>query len=278
MGLIERLDAAASAQRRAAPAASAAAEFDIDFGKLERQGLYSPGRRASRLALELRIIKRNLLRRLGVRHGSVRPIAGSARNLVLFTSSRAGEGKTFAAVNLALSLACEDGVEVLLIDADEPRPKVAGLFGLPDAPGLTETLASGSPLYAARARQAPLTVVPAGSATQASFSSQEARRLFSNLSAEASNRVVFVDAPPVLPAPDAVHLARLAGEVVFVVEAESTPHAAVAAALDELLDANPNVSLLLNRCLVGPGRSYAESYADYAVASERSQNRGNDSA
>ncbi len=58
-------------------------------------------------------------------------------------------------------------------------------------------------------------------------------------------------------------LARHADEVVFVVEADSTPEAGVAAALDEILEANPNVSLVLNRCLIGEGGSYYGSYGDY---------------
>ena len=73
----------------------------------------------------------------------------------------------------------------------------------------------------------------------------------------------MIDAPPVLATTEAIMLARHVDEVIFVVEADATPEAALGAAMDELLDANPNVSLLLNRCLIGPGGSYYGSYGDY---------------
>ena len=66
-----------------------------------------------------------------------------------------------------------------------------------------------------------------------------------------------------LAATDAVMLAKYADEIVFVVEANSTPEAAVAAAVDELIDINPNVSLMLNRCQIGAGGAHYGSYEYY---------------
>ena len=67
-------------------------------------------------------------------------MSGRQRNLILVTSTRAGEGKTFSAVNLALSMAMEDQIETLLVDADVPRPKVRSRLGLPSGLGLTDCL------------------------------------------------------------------------------------------------------------------------------------------
>lgn len=258
--------------------AIAPASFDINFPALASQGFYTPADRNTKLSLELRSIKRNLLRRLGLRNaaGDRRMIrkSGRQRNLVLVTSTRPAEGKTFCAINLALSLALEDETEVLLVDADTPRPKIRTHFHLPDSRGLTDRLLDPSlPVdsLCARSRQAPLAILPEGTPTgRASdlFASPEAQRLFTELSMASAGRVVLIDAPPVLATTEAIILARHVDEVIFIVEADSTPETGLAAALDELLEANPNVSLLLNRCLIGAGGAYYGAYRDYGDRQE----------
>jgi len=268
--------------------AAPAPQFDLDFASLAAQGFYNPGDRSSRLSLELRAIKRGLLRRLGLRNasGEKRMIrkGGRQRNLVMVTSTRPGEGKTFCSINLALSLACEEEMEVLLVDADTPRPKVRAHFDLPASKGLTDRLLDPTLSAAAlslKARQAPLSVLPEGSPVPRAadlFGSSEAQRLFNELSLRRAGRLVIVDAPPVLATTEAVMLARHVDEVIFVVEADATPEAGVSAALDELLDANPNVSLLLNRCLIGPGGAYYGSYGDYGRSQDDTSTGGAGSA
>ncbi|MGE0408146.1 MAG: chromosome partitioning ATPase [Amphiplicatus sp.] len=199
---------------------------------------------------------------------------GRRRNLVLVTSTRPGEGKTFIAVNLALSLACEEEIDILLVDADAPRPKIRAQFGLPAAAGLADRLADPGLAVSslcARARQAPLSVLPEGQETARSaelFASAEAQRLFTELSTRGAGGLVIIDAPPVLATADAVALARHVDEIIFVIEADATPEAGARAALDELIDANPNVSLILNRCLIGEGGSLYGSYGDYGAPVE----------
>lgn len=281
MGLIEKASGAFDkpAENPGRPVAAPAqrpgepSQFDIDLAALAAHGFYTPGDRASRLALEMRAIKRKLLRRTGVRNAAgdarMSKKGGRQRNLILVTSTRPGEGKTFFSINLALSLAYEEELEVLLVDADVPRPKIRAHFGLPQTPGLTNRLADPAMSLdgaAHRARQAPLSILsegtPAGR-TADLFSSAEAQRVFTELSMRRAGRIVVIDAPPILATAEAVMLARHVDEVVFVVEADATPQAAVETALDELLDANPNVSLVLNRCLIGPGAAYYGSYGDY---------------
>ena len=50
-------------------------------------------------------------------------------------SPHPGEGKTYCAVNLALSIAAEKESEVLLVDADFAKPSVLSTLGLPGGPG-----------------------------------------------------------------------------------------------------------------------------------------------
>jgi protein-tyrosine kinase len=279
MGLIEKAGGYASepaprpARAEGEATLAAPVAFDLDFPALAAQGFYSPADRTSQLSLELRSIKRRLLRRTGLRNaaGDKRMVrrAGRQRNLILVTSTRPGEGKSFCAINLALSLACEEEMDVLLIDADTPRPKVRSHLGLPEAKGLTDRLLDpATPVLSLcwRARNAPLTILPEGSPVERPgelFGSGEAQRLFTEISARRAGRLVLIDAPPTLAADEAAILARHVDEVIFVVEADATPRAAVAAALDEILEANPNVSLVLNRCLIAGSASYYGSYSDY---------------
>lgn len=248
------------------------ASFDIDFERLDALGHYNPSHLGSPLAMELRAVKRRLLRRLGfLRAAGERQafrMPGRQRNLVLVTSTQAGEGKTFCAVNIALSLALEDHVDTVLIDADIPRPKVRARFGLDRGAGLTDCLTQGTPWdqLAHRAKDGPFTILGEGHSherTAELFAGDACQRLLTDISTANRDGLVFVDAPPALAMTDAAVLAKYVDEVIFVVEANETPEPAIAAALDELLDVNPNVSLVLNRCLIGATGSSYSSYDYY---------------
>jgi Mrp family chromosome partitioning ATPase len=284
MGLIEKamgLQNVAVAPPAPAREDGAPAAFDLDFGWLSAHGLYSPEDRASKIALELRAMKRNLLRRTGQRAASgdrrILRKQGRQRNLVLVTSARPSEGKTFCAVNLALSLAFEEANEIVLIDGDLPRPKIRSHFNLPQGPGLSDRIAVPATPFSAiahQARQAPFIVIGEGRAAIASeqLATAEAQHFFNELSLAHPKRLILIDAPPVLATREAILLARHVDEVIFVVEADSTPHAAAASALDELLDANQNVNLVLNRCLVGAGSRYFEAYGEYGRTADAQTN------
>ncbi|MEL7485584.1 MAG: hypothetical protein AAGJ87_00045 [Pseudomonadota bacterium] len=287
MGLIEKAARAGVLDAQEGDPASATARpnstaFDVDFSALEANGFYSRTVRANALSLELRAIKRRLLRRLGFmqRKADKRVFqqAGRARNTVLVTSTRPAEGKTFTAINLALSLACEEEIDILLVDADTPRPKVRAHFGLPQAPGLTDAIESDGrkgDLFAAT--NLPLSILGEGAPVARAddfFASSQAQRFFTGLSAARSDRLILIDAPPVLATTETSVLARHVDEVVFVIEADATPEPAVAAALDELLDANPNVSLVLNRCLFAGGGSHYGSYHRYETVRTDDAARG----
>lgn len=255
----------------------------LDFARLAERGLYDPGQPSSQLALELRAVKRRLLRRLGYLRASGERQAfrtpGKQRNLILVTSTRAGEGKTFTAANLALSLALEDNIETLLVDADFARPKVRNRLGLPSAPGLADCLIDKNldpDGFGWRLDRAPLQILPEGARVDRPvdlFARSETQRLWTEISIANPDRLVVIDAPPVLATTEAVVLAKYADEIVFVVEANSTPESAVAAAIDELIDVNPNVSIMLNRCQIGAGGAHfgAYEYYDRAGATEEQE-------
>ncbi len=284
MGVIEKAggsihNIAAERKKKTDASADEPQGFDLDYARFAEIGLYHPDARSTQLALELRAVKRRLLRRIGFLRASGERQAfrmpGRQRNLIMVTSARAGEGKTFSAANLALSLTLEDQIETLLVDADVPRPKVCDRFGLRrDGPGLTNklldpSLETRSLQY--RANQAPLSILPEGAAVDRVselFAKEDCQRVFTELSTEMQDRLVIIDAPPVLATTEAVILAKYVDEIIFVVEANATPEPAVASAIDELLDINSNVSLVLNRCLIGSGGSHYGSYEFYGPGGE----------
>ena len=276
MGLIERAIGAGEGPPGLAQAYARldGAPFEIDATHLRKLGVYAPGSSGGQQAYELRVIKRRLLRRIGFLQRTGRDPrtlrnAGRQRNLVLITSTRPGEGKSFIAVNVAMSLALEECIPVCLVDADTARPRLRSYFGFGHAPGLVDLIDQPDldlATVSRRATGAPLTFVGEGkrlSNPTEFFSSATARRAFARLSLSYPDGVVLIDAPPVLATTETLALARLADEVVFVVEADSTPQPAIASALDEIIEVNPNVSLVLNRCLAPAGGSYYSAYEYY---------------
>ncbi|MGI8944258.1 MAG: hypothetical protein ACR2FJ_08535 [Qipengyuania sp.] len=109
----------------------------VSRSHLVDQGLIDPDGGASTLLEEFRIVKRQVL--------DLAEQGGNARSRrVLICSPHTGEGKTFCATNLAISLAGERDSEVLLIDADFAKPSIMRTFGLDDGPGLMDALADPS--------------------------------------------------------------------------------------------------------------------------------------
>ncbi|MEL7217858.1 MAG: capsular biosynthesis protein, partial [Pseudomonadota bacterium] len=104
---------------------------------LREEGLIVPEDPVTGLLEEFRIVKRELL-------ADARASSDPSAQRVLVCSPLPGEGKTYCAINLAIALAAERDVEVLLIDADVMNPSVAGRLGIEAGRGLMDTLADSS--------------------------------------------------------------------------------------------------------------------------------------
>jgi receptor protein-tyrosine kinase len=226
------------------------AERAVDIAKLRSNGMITPGDDSTFIAEQYRIIKRPLLLKiLPDNRGEMTKNA----NLIMVTSARPGEGKTFTAVNLALSIALERDLKVLLIDADVHRPRALDVLGITADRGLTELLSDPNVDLSdvlIRASNVPnLTVLPSGKrdalATEL-FASQRTERLIDEIASRYADRIVIIDTPPVLASSEPSVLSLRVGQVVVVVEAERTSRRAVDRAT-ELLSGCPNISLVLNK-------------------------------
>jgi receptor protein-tyrosine kinase len=234
---------------------------DIDFIRLQALGYMTPDAARSKLADEFRVVKRPLLQNAQVSS----PTAVRRGNLVMVTSSVPGEGKTFAAINLAMSIAAERDTRVLLVDADTARPSVMERLGLRSAAGLIDILQIDQPdlsQFMLRTNVDKLTLLPAGSrhnhATEL-LASENMRRLLDDLATRYPDRMIVFDAPPLLPAPEARVLASRMGQILFVVGADETTQGAVSEALGTL-ESCPVVLTLLNKARITAAEGYYGYY------------------
>jgi protein-tyrosine kinase len=167
---------------------------------------------------------------------------------IAVTSAMPGEGKTTAALNLALVTAMSVGRRVLLVDCDLRRPKVHIALGLRPECGLAEVLADEAPLDRAviKVDGTNLEVLPVrGTPSNPSelLGSDRMRALVEEV-ARSYDQVIF-DLPPTLAMPDAKAMCELVDGIVFVVRADQTPEDDVAAALD-VLDRRRVLGVILN--------------------------------
>ena len=219
----------------------------FDEARLRELALVNWAAGRTRAGEEFRIIKRQLLEQADNPER-----CGPCSNLIMITSARPREGRTFTALNLALSIANERNRPVLLIDACDGENTVAsglstapplGWFDLVDDPTLEMASAvletdipSLSLLLPGRRR----------SRSGESLGSGDMLRLLRELSGCDRNRIILIDAPPCLGSSDPATLARVVGQTVLVVEAYTTQPDSVEAAL-ELLQSCENTYLVLNK-------------------------------
>ena len=101
-------------------------KLHIPLEALKEKGMISPDEPSSIIAQQFRAIKRPLVRNL-----ANAPL-GVNTSVILVTSSQSGEGKSFTAVNLAMSLAMEREKNVLLVDTDSTKAAASSLLGVED--------------------------------------------------------------------------------------------------------------------------------------------------
>lgn len=233
----------------------------IDLNALRDQGYFPQGGLERRFADYYRQIKRPLIEKA---------MTGSAdARLIVITSAFPGDGKTFTAINLALSIARERDASVLLVDADLPRANVSRVCGLENEPGLTDALLDDkrdveSLLIGTDIRG--LNVLPTGkfadNATEL-LASERMGHIVARLLARNPRRLVVLDASPLLGSSEAQAVVRLPGQVIIVVRAGVTPRHAILEAVAQV-ERNRLLGIVLNEAPVKRGAQYYYGYGGYA--------------
>ena len=224
-----------------------------------------PGSAITPLAEEFRMVKRQLL--LTARAVAAKDTAKAAdrARMVLVCSANPDEGKTFCAINLALSMAAEKDVEILLVDADFAKPDVLERLGIPAGPGLLDALsgAVASVEDCIIDTDVPqLSVLPAGAKSNSDtelLASDRARAILDGLAAANPRRIVIFDSPPALAASPASVLALHVGQVLVVVRADQTSESDLRDAVSAL-DGCEHIQLVLNSVSFQPGGRRFGSY------------------
>lgn len=232
----------------------------VDRGALEARGFVLPDAPIGPLAEELRIVKRSVL-------AQVRAKGRGKGQVVMVCSARPDDGKTFTVVNLALSLAGERDIEVLLVDGDVLKPEVLSTLGLEGEFGLLDLLAderADAEVAVIRTDVGSLSVLPAGrqahDATELLASGRMAR-LVDELTSARPDRIILFDSPPALAASAASAIAAHAGQVVMVVRADRTSESDLRDAVG-LVGACDDVKLVLNGATQSTG---AKRFSYYGV-------------
>jgi receptor protein-tyrosine kinase len=230
------------------PGAPPTRSIEVELPALAARGFLTPDDPDSNLANQLRLIKRPLIN--NCQGKGTAPVRNA--NRIMLTSALPGEGKSFLALNLAMSIAMERDSTVLLIDADTTRPSLSELLGAHPREGLMDLLTDPArPVGRAllRTNVDKLAFLPAGtprpSATEL-LASDTMQRLVDQLASRYTDRILIFDTPPLLAAPEPPVLASYMGQIVVVVEADRTTHRSAQQALAAVASC-PVVMTVLNK-------------------------------
>ena len=181
-------------------------------------------------------------------------------NIVMICSSLPGEGKTFNAINLGMSIAIELDKTVLLVDADLPKRTCSKLFDLEGEIGLTDVLVGDEKLsdVVVSTDLPDFKIIPAGKKHHHGtelLASDKMFNLIEELATRYPDRIIIFDTPPLLITSEAQVIAGLAGQVVLIVEADRTLKHDVEEAVS-MLDKSKPIGLVLNKTQTSSGADY----------------------
>jgi len=182
-------------------------------------------------------------------------------HVIMITSALPGDGKTFTSINLALSIALERDISVLLVDCDVAKRHISEIVGLQQEAGLLDALIDESvdiESLVVQTNMRGLAILPAGRPVEGTaelLSSNRMRQTISTLSARNPRRIMLLDSPPLLITNEGRTLLKIAGQVVLVVRAGQTSRHAVQDAV-ALFDQQQAGGVILNQVSVGGNEGY----------------------
>lgn len=243
-----------------------AGDATISLDTLERAGMVVARTARTRISEEYRIVIGRVLRAL-----RTEPEGGGLHNVVLVTSARPGEGKSFSSLNLAGSLAQHGTDKVLLIDLDAKQMPLSAQLGVGDRIGLHDLIVNPALRYEDVILQTAvpnLQFMPVGTRVTEAMDATGVRPMpptINRIARRFPKHVIILDAPPCLSTSDPHTIAPHVGQVVMVVEAERTQRTEVEAAID-LVRVCPTITILLNKVRLTTSHTFGayDYYGSYS--------------
>ncbi|MGD8569420.1 MAG: XrtA-associated tyrosine autokinase [Gammaproteobacteria bacterium] len=235
----------------------------IDVARLKEYGFLTPDTVDQKLAEQYRVLKRPLL----LNAFNTGPDKVDYSNSLMITSAIEGEGKTYTAFNLAISMSMERNTTVLLVDSDVIKCSLSKLLGMENNPGLVDLLSNPEMSLAdviVTTDIPRLKVLPAGRPDVHStelLASADMKRIADELSARYPDRIILFDAPPLLATSQAKVITHIAGQILLVVEAGATPQELVKESVSQL-DSNKIIGVVLNKSRTSSAGYYGGYYGD----------------
>jgi Mrp family chromosome partitioning ATPase len=209
-------------------------QISISMSELRSAGYLPEEDQQQRFAEYCERIKRPIVQK------ALSPEASDHQRLVLVTSPLPGDGKTFTTLNLALSMARERDISVLLVDADLTKADLSRVLGLQDQPGLVSALSHDEcdvESLVIGTNVPGLEILPAGAWVENVAELAASARMgevVARLTGSNQQRLVLCDSPPLLASSEGRTLAQIPGQIVVVVRAGQTPQQAVLDAIAQV--------------------------------------------
>lgn len=253
----------AKAQEHAHLPVSSEVVFHIDTDTLKRKGMVShdDDKATPTMTNEYRAIKHKIL------YNAFGPASDmlTHSNMVMISSTGPNEGKTFTAVNLALSVASEKDKTVLLVDADVLKPSVSKLLEIQPAKGLIDYLEGdvndiADVIYTTDIPT--LRLLPAGALHHLSnelLASDKMAALAEELASRYPDRLIIFDCPPLLGVIETITMSKFMGQAMIVVEQSKTSLSNVDEAVS-LLNRDMAMGFIINKAMYGNYSQYGYGY------------------
>ena len=196
----------------------------------------------------------------------LQPMDLKSWHLLGVTSPTQGCGKTVVSINLALSIARQPDRQVLLVDMDLQKPKVATYLGIRAQEGLLSVLEGRSPLsnaiIPARIRNHQLMVLPCEEATPRSsewMASRQMSTVLQDIKRMFPGWTVILDFPPILAGDDFITILPQIDSVLFVVGAGVTTKSEIKDC-NKHLDTASVIRVVVNKALDAATMHYYARY------------------
>lgn len=213
----------------------------------------------------------------GIRTGISFTHSSSDKKSILITSCNPQEGKTTAAINLAIAMA-QGGYKTLLVDSDLRKPRIHRSFGFDNKKGLTTLFLEDVPVsdLIKKTQVENLYFLASGPIPpnpSEILGSPKMKRLHDELRKE-FDKLIF-DSPPVIAVSDTMVLGHVTDATVLIIQASDTRKKLALRGKEQLESVGVNVAgVVLNRLKLEKKGYYDQYYHDHRSSEEDNEKGG----